>query len=166
MSQDLPRDRQEQGQEPSLSFEGGTGFLLARVGSLARSRWARMLAERDLTPHHYGMLMTLADHGPLGQHRLSDLNGIDPRNAGPVIDVLDERHLISRETHPTDRRRRLLELTPAGREIVRDLTDTGNQVERTFLRALTAAEQAELHRMLLVLLTTAQDAIPPHEERR
>lgn len=141
----------------ALGFEGGTGFLLARTGSLARRQWARMLAERDLTPHHYGMLMTLAERGPLGQQQLSDLNGVDPRNAGPIIDGLAERGLITRGAHPADRRRRVLDLTTTGRKTVHDLTDTGNGIERQFLRALNTNEQSELHRMLLALLTTAHD---------
>lgn len=138
----------------ALSFEGGTGYLLARTGSAARRRWARMLAERSLTPHHYGVLMALDERGPLGQQQLSELVGIDPRNAVPIIDGLADRSLLARAVHPTDRRRRVVTLTKAGRAVVRDLTRTGGQIERQFLRALDPAERAELHRMLLALLAS------------
>lgn len=144
----------------ALAFEGGTGYLLSRTGSLARRSWARMLAERDLTPHHYGMLMALDEVGSTGQQRLSALIGIDPRNAVPIIDGLADRGLLARAVDPTDRRRRVLALTDAGRAMVRDLTETGAGIERHFLRALPPAEQAALHRALLTLLASAAEESP------
>jgi DNA-binding MarR family transcriptional regulator len=150
----------------SLAFEGSTGYLLARTGAVARSHWARMLAERGLTPHHYGMLMALEEQGPVGQQRLSELVGIDPRNAVPVIDGLTERGLVVREVHPTDRRRRVLALTSSGHDTVRDMSRTGAEIERHFLRALTPADQAELHRMLLTLLASADDEHAQARTRR
>lgn len=138
-----------------LAFEGGTGYLLSRTGFAARRRWARLLAERDLTPHQYGMLMTLHEHGASGQQRLSELIGIDPRNAVPVVDALAERGLLVREVDPTDRRRRVLTLTESGRDMVHELTKTGAEIEADFLRALDPADQQELHRMLLTLLASS-----------
>jgi len=140
-----------------LAFEGGTGYLLARTGSAARQRWARMLANRGLTPHHYGMLMTLDERGPSGQQRLSELIGIDPRNAVPVVDGLAGRGLLTRELDPGDRRRRVLTLTETGRDMVHELTETGAEIEAEFLRALNPADQQELHRMLLALLASSTE---------
>ncbi len=140
---------------PALSFEGGTGFLLARTGSLARRRWARMLTERGLKPHHYAALMALGERGPLGQQWLSELIGVDPRNTVALIDGLVDRGLLTREIDPGDRRRRQLELTDPGRQTVRDLTRTGADIERDFLRALTPEEQSQLRHALLTLLTDA-----------
>ena len=138
-----------------LAFEGGTGYLLSRTGLAARRRWARMLAKRDLTSHHYGMLMTLHEHGPSGQQRLSELIGIDPRNAVPVVDALAERGLLMREVDPTDRRRRVLTLIESGCDMVHELTETGAEIEAEFLRALDSPDQKELHRMLLTLLASS-----------
>lgn len=140
-----------------LAFEGGTGYLLSRAGSLARRRWVRMLAERDLTPHHYGMLMALDEAGSTGQRQLSALIGIDPRNAVPIVDGLADRGLLAREVDSADRRRRVLALTDAGRAMVRDLTEAGAGMEQRFLQALDPAERAALHRMLLTLLRSAAE---------
>lgn len=157
MTQGAARERGGDDGRRGLGFEGGTGFLLARAGSLARRTWARMLAERDLTPHHFGTLMTLHELGPLGQQQLSAHNGIDPRNAGPVIDGLVERNLVARTIHSADRRRRVLQLTDTGRDIVRDLAEAGDRLERHFFRGLTVAEREELHRTLLSLIAAAHD---------
>ncbi len=155
----VAQNREADGEASSrtgLAFEGSTGFLLSRTGSLARRSWTRMLAERDLTPHHYGMLMALGELGrPCGQQRLSDLIGIDSRNIVPIIDVLVDRGLLIREVDPTDRRRRVLALTDSGHDVVRDLTETGAEIEARFLQALTSADQKQLHRILVALLSSA-----------
>lgn len=152
-----------------LGFEGGTAYLLARAGAAARRQWARMLSERDLTPHHHGVLMALAELGPMGQLRLSEAIGVDARNAVQVIEGLVGRDLLLRETDATDRRRRVLDLTPAGRDLVGELTTTGAELERDFFRALDADAQQDLHRMLVALLAddgTAKQTDPASGPRK
>lgn len=134
-----------------LVFENSTGFLLARVGAAARRSWARMLIDRDLTPHHYGVLMALDQIGPCGQRHLSEQLGIDPRNVGPLIDTLTERGLIKRKVDPNDRRRRILHLTDAGGVEADELKDTGAELESRFLNHLDPDDQAILHQILLTL---------------
>jgi DNA-binding MarR family transcriptional regulator len=152
-------EKRQSGQGDTLAFEGSTGYLLSRAGSLARRSWTKMLGDRDLTPHHYGVLMALNEAGPTGQQRLSSLIRVDPRNLVPIIDGLADRKLLTRQLDPTDRRRRVLILTEAGQAMVDDLTESGADMEQHFLRALKPAEQAALHRMLLAILaTTAEES--------
>jgi DNA-binding MarR family transcriptional regulator len=112
-----------------------------------------MLAEHDLTPHHFGMLMVLDQVGAASQQQLSRAVGVDPRNAVPVIDALQQRHLVERQPDPTDRRRHAVALTPAGREAIDDLRRAGEQVEQHLLDCLTPTERAGLHRTLRKLLS-------------
>ena len=151
-------EKSKSGLGSALAFEGSTGYLLSRAGSLARRSWTRMLADRDLIPHHYGVLMALNEAGPTGQQRLSSLIRVDPRNLVPIIDGLADRDLVTRQLDPTDRRRRVLSLTEAGQALVQDLIQSGAHVEQHFLRALKPAEQTALHRMLLAILATAAEA--------
>src|SRR5215467_5585262 len=123
------------------AFLGSTGYLLARVGAESRRSWARMLVDRGLTPHHFAVLMTLDQRGPTSQQELSRLVGIDPRNAVPVIDVLERRGLIARGVDAADRRRHAVSLTPTGRTTVEELGEAGDQLEREFLSALSASER-------------------------
>jgi DNA-binding MarR family transcriptional regulator len=152
-------EKSNSGPGSALAFEGSTGYLLSRAGSLARRSWTRMLADRDLTPHHYGVLMALNEAGPTGQQRLSSLIKVDPRNLVPIIDGLGDRDLVTRQLDPTDRRRRVLILTEAGQTLVDDLTRSGAHMEQHFLRALKPAEQTALHRMLLAILATAAEEV-------
>jgi DNA-binding MarR family transcriptional regulator len=136
----------------TLAFEGGTGFLLARTGAIARQQWGRMLAERRLTPHQFAVLAALHEKGAIGQRRLSALIGIDPRNVVPIIDSLVERGLVGRTVDPGDRRRRVLALTASGHGAIGDLNAAGAEIERHFFRTLPVGDRRALHRILLALL--------------
>jgi DNA-binding MarR family transcriptional regulator len=143
----------EPGSPPGrLAFQGGTGYLLAKAGLLARQRWTVMLAQLKVSPNQYGVLMALGEAGPLGQQAVAELIGVDPRNAVPIIDALAEQGLVSREVDPADRRRRVLQLTMRGRSIVDELGSVGAEVEQDLLGPLNAAEQASLRDMLQRLL--------------
>jgi DNA-binding MarR family transcriptional regulator len=138
-------------QEPPQLL-ASTGYLLARVGAESRRMWARMLAEHDLTPHHFGVLMALEAAGTATQQQLSRAVGVDPRNAVPVIDALERRRLVERRPDPLDRRRHAVALTAAGRDAVATLRRAGEEVEERMLDCLTATERTALQRTLRKLL--------------
>ncbi len=126
----------------------GSGYLLTRIGAESRRRWARMLAEHDLTPHHYGVLIALRQLRTSHQQRLADAIGVDPRNAVPVIDFLERRGLIARTTDTTDRRRRVIELTDAGLDVTEELERAADMVEAEMLDTLTPRQQTTLNQLL------------------
>ncbi len=140
-----------------LRFQGNTGYLLARAGARCRQQWVAMLGQFDLSPSQYKVLMCLAELGSLGQRRLAELISIDPRNCVPLIDGLARRGLLSRESDPSDRRRRVVGLTSDGRRLADDLTTIGDQIAQNVLRPLEPTEQALLHRMLLAVLDHTGD---------
>jgi DNA-binding MarR family transcriptional regulator len=111
-----------------------------------------MLAGHGLTPHHFGVLMVLGQLGSASQQQLSRAIGVDPRNAVPVLDVLQERRLVRRRPDPGDRRRHAVELTQAGRAMLDKLRRDGTEVEDRFLDCLSATERAALHKALGKLL--------------
>ena len=137
-------------------LRASSGYLLYRLGAESRRLWARMLAERDLTPHHFGVLSALDQLGVTHQQRLSELVGIDPRNAVPVVDLLRRRGLIERAPDPADRRRHAIQLTAAGRAVCADLRSAGDTIEAELLDGLDGRERTALHRLLLKLLEETQ----------
>jgi DNA-binding MarR family transcriptional regulator len=147
-----PNDALPQG----LAFQRGNWYLLYKAGALARHRWSAMLAQLNVSPGQYGALMALGEAGRLGQHRLAELIGVDPRNAVPIIDALAEQGLVSREVDPSDRRRRVLQLTARGRAVAGNLASVAAEIETDLLRPLGPDEQASLRRMLVALLDAAK----------
>jgi DNA-binding MarR family transcriptional regulator len=143
----------------TLEAEAGplssSGYLLARIGAESRRRWARMLAEHGLTPHHYGVLLALSQLMTSPQHRLADAIGVDPRNAVPVIELLERRGLIARTTDPADRRRRVIELTGTGEKVAEQLGRAGAEIEAELLIGLTTRQRTTLNLLLHKLYDAA-----------
>jgi|ERR1035441_330157 DNA-binding MarR family transcriptional regulator len=129
-------------------FESGTGFLLARLGSLAARSWQSFLADRGLTQTQYATLMVLAERGLLGQLRLAQLVAIDARNLVSVLDQLAARGLLVRETDTEDRRRRNVCLTATGAEVVQDLAGDATRSRDQFLGALSFPQRRQLNALL------------------
>lgn len=129
-------------------FEHGTGFLLARLGSLAARSWQAFLAERGITQIQYATLMVLAECGSLGQMRLAQLVAVDARNLVAVLDRLAERGLIVRETDMADRRRRKVRLTAGGAALVHELARDAGRTRDQFLGVLSGAQREQLNVLL------------------
>jgi DNA-binding MarR family transcriptional regulator len=139
-----------------LSFQSGTGYLLGKVGAVARQRWTATLAQTGVSPNQFLVLMALAETGPVCQHFLAGVIGIDPRNIVQILDSLESRGLVSRETDRADRRRRLIELTGAGRRIVAELSALGERTEHELLAPVPRADRESLRRILRSVLDAAR----------
>lgn len=129
-------------------FERGTGFLLARLGSLAARSWQAFLNGHGLTQMQYTALMVLAERGPLGQQALAQLIAVDARNLVAVLDRLAERNLAVREVSTADRRRRTVRLTSVGAALARALEADAATARDQFLRALSPRERERLNLLL------------------
>ena len=134
-----------------LGLLASSGYLLARVGAQSRRRWARMLTEHGLSPSHFGLLMALDQLGTTSQQQLSHAIGLDPRNAVPLLDTLQQHGLLHRQPDPNDRRRHALTLTPTGAALLQRLRRDGEDLERQMLACLDPDERAALHQLLLKL---------------
>ncbi|GAA3050999.1 hypothetical protein GCM10010519_80840 [Streptomyces lactacystinicus] len=130
------------------AFERGTGFLLARLGSLTARSWTAFLGEHRLTQGQYAVLVALDRHGPVVQRRLAELVAVDARNLVPVLDQLADRQLVERRPHDTDRRRRVVTPTDRGSALVGTIAAAAAAEQERFLGALTAAERRHLNGLL------------------
>ncbi len=92
--------------------------------------------------------MSLEQRGAASQQQLSRLVGVDPRNAVPLIDLLEERGLIARAPDPEDRRSYAVSLTTAGRRTLTELRHAADEVEVEMLKHLDATERGSLHSAL------------------
>jgi DNA-binding MarR family transcriptional regulator len=75
-----------------------------------------------------------------------------------LIDQLEQRELITRASDPTDRRRHRIALTPAGRELLRDIAPITESIEAAHLSALSVAERRTLATLLARVLESQDRA--------
>jgi DNA-binding MarR family transcriptional regulator len=106
-------------------------------------------------------LLYLAHHGGVPQRRLAEITTLSRSGAGAMIQRLEQDGFVERSTHPSDRRLRLVELSPAGLDRVnaayRDLTEATG-------RLLTDSPAAELDVLARLLDELARAAQATHGE--
>ncbi|WP_158675812.1 MarR family winged helix-turn-helix transcriptional regulator [Nocardia stercoris] len=100
------------------------GFWLHHAALEWRSTLERNLRPLGLTPTQFNLLASagwLARHGgePPTQQQVADMAGADRMMASRVLRSLEDRELLCRRSDPADARVFRLELTSAGRELVR-----------------------------------------------
>jgi MarR family transcriptional regulator, lower aerobic nicotinate degradation pathway regulator len=129
-------------------------YLASQLSKFGRRHLEAVLAEHDLTLIHHGVLAALADFGPQSQQQLADSLDFDKSHLVARIDHLQSRGLVTRTQDQADRRRNLIELTPAGHEMVDVLRPVAEESQQGFLQTLSPAEQENL----ISLLRRALDA--------
>lgn len=130
-----------------------TAYLLSRTGKTARGRLAARLAEQGLRLWHMAVLAALADFGPHTQRELAERLTIDPSDMVKVLDDLTAAGHVTRTRDPADRRRLRVAPTPAGRTALAALVAEAEAVQDEQLAALSPAERAALHALLLRVFT-------------
>ncbi|WP_433800121.1 MarR family winged helix-turn-helix transcriptional regulator [Actinomycetospora sp. CA-084318] len=112
------------------------------------------LAPWDVTPSQLRALGVLMRHGSARPGALAKHLGIAPRSATEVVDALEERGLVRRETDPDDRRATLVVVTDQGRELGRAVRQArAAEADRVFA-GLGEHDRAELRRLLRKLVST------------
>src|SRR3954462_6413952 len=92
--------------------------LRLSVMRLARRLRAQRVST-DLGLTHLATLSTLELHGRMTPGELAAHERVQPPSMTRGIAVLGERGLVAREPHPSDRRQVLVQLSSAGREMLK-----------------------------------------------
>ena len=102
----------------------------------------------DLTPVQYAALVTVAGNPGIGQATLAGLIAYDRTTIGGVVDRLVQKGFLGREVSSSDRRAHVLQVTDAGRAVVRTVEPAVLAAQRIMLGGLEPAEAGELMRLL------------------
>jgi DNA-binding MarR family transcriptional regulator len=104
------------------------------------------------TKSQYAILCAIADQPGIDQASAGAVAAIDKATLATVMLRLEQRGLVSRTVDQADRRRRLPELTEAGRDRLREAAHAANTVNQALLSRLEPQEGEQL-RALLAKLT-------------
>jgi DNA-binding MarR family transcriptional regulator len=129
------------------------------------SRLAKQVYRRSNEEHlgmhlrHLISLSYVSDHDGCAQQDLADAFCMDANNVVLLLNELEELGFATRQRDPTDRRRHLVHITPAGRKALRATLPGQAALEDQLLTALDADER----RTLCALLTRALRSVEPDE---
>ena len=143
---------QPPGLRPELP-ERATFHLMRRALQQHQTQWTERLPE--VTKPQYAVLRAVAAEPGSDQATVGRRAAVDKATLVPLLDRLVERGLVHRTADVTDRRRRHLELTHTGRELLARIIPVAEEVNMSMLGALTQAEHDVLRDLLTRLTGTA-----------
>lgn len=116
----------------------------------------------DLRPAHGFVLRALAREGATGVELAAQL-GVTKQAVGQLLDYLEAEGYVERRPHPLGGRRRLVVLSPYGRQHLADADAIMHAVEAGWTAPLDDARLRELRGMLTTLIRASvpADTLPP-----
>ncbi|MNP07839.1 Transcriptional regulator SlyA [compost metagenome] len=124
------------------------GFLLHDVARLMRKRFEQRARILDLTRSQWQVLAKLSVNEGIHQKGLAGLLEIESITLVRLLDKMQERGLIERRRHPSDRRLSLLFLTPAARPLLEVMRGLGEQTRSEAMADFSDAESEQFSQML------------------
>lgn len=143
---------------PSLPLPGDyrlddqIGFMLRRAYQRASGNLVAAIGAHDLTAAQFAVLARLYECGPVSQNELGRRVVMEPANVRDVVQRLKRRGLLGTTAVQGDRRRLLVHLTAAGRQLIEAMLSVEQACTEQLLAPLTQPERQRLLALLRKLL--------------
>ena len=135
------------------------------VGRAKRLRPPAELSAFDLAPRHLALLALLLLDGPATVNDLAAALGVAPTTVSLLVSALTRQGVLERREHPTDRRRRIVDITPARRPAIEAWLSPTARAWRQALAPLTPPERDRFVATLLAFETALDDPTHRAEEQ-
>jgi DNA-binding MarR family transcriptional regulator len=138
----------------------GFGNDLVWLSVLVQRRYAQICADHDLTSAQATLLCVLKDQ-PQGMGELAQVLGVAKNALSGLVDRIERRGLVQRETLQHDRRAIALSTTALGKEIVAALYADVAERMPVITSALPADEQLQFANSVARITASARQAASP-----
>jgi DNA-binding MarR family transcriptional regulator len=138
---------------PQTNLRSDAGLASALRVSLARlnRRLRRQAAVHSLTPTQFATLAAVERHSGITPGELAELEKVQPPSMTRVIAALEERGLVSRTPHPTDRRQVTVTVTEAAQKLLKEERRRKEAWLTQRLKELSPEERAVLRQAAPIL---------------
>lgn len=111
-------------------------IALARAREKVMAPIRQMLADSGITEQQWRVLRVLAEEGPLDASRLAERACLLLPSLTRILQSMARNGLVSREADKVDRRRQVVQITPAGQEIIDANQERAVEIAQSFVLAL------------------------------
>jgi DNA-binding MarR family transcriptional regulator len=126
--------------------------------SLLMRRMRQAQESGDLTVPQVSALARIDREGPNTVTALAKAEQISPQSMGATLNALEARGLIERSADPTDGRRVVLSISPAGHCMLRGRQNArARQLKKAFSAEFTSSELSQLMAAVLLLERVATE---------
>ena len=120
------------------------GFLLSQLGFETARRFGLLMAEVELEPRQFALMRAIEEYEGQSQNVVGERLHIPASSMVAVVDHLEDRGLVERRPHPSDRRSRTLHMTAKGRKVLARATVLAMGLEQTLGEGLSPAQRQDL----------------------
>ena len=136
----------------AVKLESLPGHYIRRLQQIAVALYLQETEALQLTPVQYAILQSIHNQPSIDQRTLARTIGLDTSTLAGVVDRLEARGLLRRNTTPEDRRVRRITITPEGSDLLVQAIPAIRRAQTRMLAPLPPEERTEFMRMLRVLV--------------
>lgn len=129
-------------------LESHLGYWLRHVSNHVSGAFARALEELQVSVAEWVVLVRIDEAPRITPGELAALTGMTRGAISKVLDKLESKGWIKRQSRQADQRVQDLTLTATGKRLVPKLAEIADTNDRHFFQALTSEEQTTLRRLL------------------
>ncbi len=123
------------------SMQRSPGPLIRRVHQIGVSIFAEEFSDFDITPLQFSILWTLNSHPGIDQITLAQAIALDRTTCSNIVNRLEQRGYIRRETDPNNRRAKLVYLADSGKKVIDNAAVPMDKVQKKLLQPLSPNER-------------------------
>jgi DNA-binding MarR family transcriptional regulator len=127
-----------------------------RLACMRIARRVRFESSDAVAPHQFGVLAQLQE-SPRTPRELADYERVSAPSMTRTVNGLVDRGLVARTDDPTDGRQVIVSLTPAGRQLLKDVRRKRDAWMSVRVARLSPEEQDVLRRAAVILARVASE---------
>lgn len=136
-------------------LESGIGFLLRLLEAKYDGLYQSVTRQTDITPRQFGVLMALLQQGPMTPSALADRISCDRNTLSEMLKRMTARRLISKKSHPGDRRSIQVQITAKGTSALMAVVPAAARLQDLMLAPLSQEDRAHFLRCMLAIAKSA-----------
>lgn len=132
-------------------LESGIGFLLRLLEAKYDGLYQSVTRQTDITPRQFGVLMALLQEGPMTASALAERISCDRNTLSEMLKRMTARRLISKKSHPADRRSIQVQITAKGTNALMAVVPAAARLQDLMLAPLSQEDRAHFLRCMLAI---------------
>ena len=141
-----------------LDLDGFLPYRLSVLSNTVSRAIADSYAERfDLSINEWRVMAVLGRYPGISARQVAERTAMDKVAVSRAVGRLVDAGRVRRRFADADRRRSILELSPAGQGVYRKVTPMAKRYEAHLLKGLSKTEVEDLYSVLAGLLTKARE---------
>ena len=136
-----------------MKTEGG--FLITQIKQIGGRIFEQILKDSGIDEFNGAqgrILYILWEHGPVSLTEIGKMTALAKTTLTGMIDRMEDKGLVRREQHPSDRRTTLIHLTPAAKKLQQDYHSLSDRINEFYYKGFSEAEVTDFEGKLKRIL--------------